>query len=194
MKDRTKVINQFSLYIEYTVFNIVSILCLITLVNNSEKVTDQTLKVAKKYIENTCDFKYPNHKNKAAKAAKAATQKGGRLGSATFLGAEEPMYNANNPTNDILPVDFQTGIARPQIGGKSSNDLNKIIKTIIISYINHILSHHNVKASKAIKDEIFDICKFHVNCMINCIKSKKVVNITVLKECVNKHKVLHALK
>lgn len=187
MKERAKVITQFSLHIEYMVFNVVSMLCLIAIVNNSEKVTDKTLKVARKYIENKCEFKYPKKV-----ATKVVQQKGGRLGSATFLGIDEPMYSASNPTNDILPVDFQSGLARPQIGGKSSN--NKILKKLVMSYINHILSHHNVKASKAVKDEIFEITKFHVDCLVNCIKNKKMVSVSVIKDCVNKHKVLRTLK
>lgn len=184
MKERAKVIKQFSLHIEYMVFNVVSMLCIIAILNNSDKVTDKTLHVAKKYIENKCEFKYPSQK--------VVQQKGGRLGSATFLGVNEPMYSSSNPTNDILPVDFQSGLARPQIGGKSSN--NKTLKKLVMSYINNILSHHNVKASKLVKDEMFEITKFHVDCLINCIKSKKMVSITVLKDCVNKHKVLRALK
>lgn len=185
MKDRSKVISRFSLHIEYMVFNIVSMLCLIAIINNSDKITDQTLKVARKYIENNCQFKYPN-------TSKVNPQKGGRLGSATFLGINEPMYSTNNPTNDILPVDFTSGIARPQIGGKSSN--NKILKKIILSYINNILSHHNVKASKTVKNEIFEITKFHVDCMFNCIQKYKIVSVSVIKDCINKHKVLRTLK
>lgn len=187
MKERSKVINQFALHIEYTVFNIVSMLCLIAIVNNTDKITDKTLKVAKKYIENKCEFKYPKKIT-----SQVIQQKGGRLGSATFLGINEPMYSADNQSNDILPVDFKTGIARPQIGGNPSN--NKILKKLVLSYINHILSHHNVKASKTIKDEIFELTKFHIDCMFNCIKKSKTVTVSVIKGCINKHKVLGALK
>jgi hypothetical protein len=186
VKERAHVVTRFSLHVEYVIFNVVSMLCLISILNNSDRIIDKTIKVARKYIENKCEFKYPETK------ASSVVQKGGRLGSATFLGATEAMYSATNPTNDILPVDFQSGVARPQIGGKSSN--NKILRQIVMSYINNIMSHHNVKASKEIKEEIFEIAKFHVDCLINCIKSKKSVSVSTIKECVNKHKVLRALK
>lgn len=186
IKERAHVITRFSLHVEYVIFNVVSMLCLIAILNNSDRVIDKTIQVARKYIENKCEFKYPKLKTGGL------LQSGGRLGSATFLGATETMYSATNPTNDILPVNFESGIARPQIGGKHSN--NKILKKIVMSYVNNILSHHNVKASKEIKEEIFEIAKFHVDCLINCIKSKKTVSISIIKECVNKHKVLRTLK
>lgn len=186
VKERAHVITRFSLHVEYVIFNVVSMLCLIAILNNSDRIIDKTIQVARKYIENKCEFKYPGT------TTSSGVQKGGRLGSATFLGATEAMYSATNPTNDILPVDFQSGFARPQIGGKSSH--NKILKNIVMSYINNIMSHHNVKASKEIKNEIFEIAKFHVDCLINCIKSKKSVSVSIIKECVNKHKVLRTLK
>lgn len=184
MKERAKIITRFSLHVEYVIFNVVSMLCLIAILNDSDRIIDKTINVAKKYIENKCEFKYPK--------VTPNKQNGGRLGSATFLGATDNRYMDTNSTNDILPVDFESGLARPQIGGKSSN--NKILKKIVMSYINNILSHHNVKANKEIKECIFEIAKFHIDCLINCIKTKKMVSIAIIKECVNKHKVLRTLK
>ena len=185
-KDRFKIIEQVALYIDALIFNIVSIICLITIINNSSKISQKTLEVGKKYIESKCMFNYAKVSGETTTSAMSG---GSRLGSATFLGAIEPMYNANIPMNDILTVDFNNYI-RPQIGGKQDNKLSKLINT----YINSILSYHDIKASNEIKKQIYDIIEFHVMCLINNLKRYKgMIKLATLNKIVKNNKILHPL-
>lgn len=175
-KDKYKMIEQLALYFDALVFNIVSMICLIAVLNNSKKITHKTLHVAKKYIESKCKFNY--------------TMSGGRLGSATFLGIHEANYNANNPTNNVLGVDFANGIARPQIGGKKDNMQYKIVYV----YINSILAYHDIKAAKELKQEIFEIIKYHIECLLRHLKAEsKVISLRKLNKIVKNNKILHPL-
>ena len=178
--DKEKIVQQIALYIDALIFNIVSIICLITVINNSSKITEKTLEVGKQYIETKCNFNYAKLNSKMS---------GGRLGCATFLGATEAMYNASNPTNDVLIVDYDNGIARPQIGGASA----KMTK-ILTSYMNSILSYHSISASKDIKSEICKIIDFHVNCLLSKLKSQhKSVSLSSVNKIVKDNKILHPL-
>jgi hypothetical protein len=181
LNDKYKIIQQIALYIDAVIFNIVSIFCLICILNNTNKMTEKTIKVGKEYVEDKCNFNY----------MQVNKMEGGRLASATFLGTYEPMYNANNPTNDILNVNFVAGEARPQIGGGKTTKFDKII----YSYINHILSYHNITTKKQVKTIIFNIVSFHINCFLNFMKSyNNYITLTVLNKIVKDHKILHPLK
>jgi len=181
LNDKFKIIQQIALYIDAVIFNIVSIFCLISILNNTNKITEKTIKVGKQYVEDKCNFNY----------TQVNKMEGGRLASATFLGIYEPMYDANNPTNDILNVNFAAGEARPQIGGSKMTKFDKMI----YSYINHILSYHNITAKKPVKTVIYNIVSFHINCFLNFMKSYNGnITLTVLNKIVKDHKILHPLK
>jgi hypothetical protein len=183
-KDKYKIIQQVALYIDALIFNVVSIICIITIINNSNKITEKTLAVGKEYIESKCQFNY------AKVSGGNITMTGGsRLGSATFLGISEPMYRADNPTNNVLITDFANGVLRPQIGGKSSAS-DKLISV----YMKSILSYHNMKVSKDISQDIEKIIKFHIMCLINNLKSYKTsIKISTLNKIVKNNKILHPL-
>lgn len=176
--DKKSIITQFALHIEYIMFNILSMMCLIALLNTHDKITETTLQVGKKYIEDSCDFKY-QHKNMNG---------GNSLGCATFLGANEQMYNANNPSQDILTIDFNGDIAKPQIGG--SKKTKKLFHTIINKYINEIIEYHGLKASKEIKKGLYNIILFHIDCFKNILRSKKKISPSTIKNIIQKHKIL----
>lgn len=186
-KDKHKMIQQVALYFDALIFNVVSIICLIVVINNGTKITQDTLNAAKKYIESSCEFNY-------------AMTGGSRLGCATFLGANEHMYSASNPTNNVLGVDFANGIARPQIGGSINGGCNscggdKNTYKIVHTYINSILTYHDVKATKEIKQEIFHIIRYHLDCLLNIMKKhNKPMTLKTLNKIVKHHKVLQPLK
>lgn len=181
MNDRKLIIEQVALQIEYIVYNIVTMLCLITIINDTTQITDKTLGVGKKYIESKCNISY-------------SIQSGG-MGSATFLGVKEPQYSERNSTADILPVDFEKGLARPQIGGSSMHAKHmKTLKSIILEYIDHILKHHNVTANNKVKSELFKIIKFHTDCLFNYIEHKDVVTKKTMKYIIKHQKMLKPLK
>lgn len=182
MNDRKLIIEQVALQVEYIVYNIVTMLCLITILNDTTQITDKTLGVGKKYLESQCKFSY-------------SSQSGG-MGSATFLGVKEPQYSESNSTADILPVDFSKGEARPQIGGMSSMHAKhmKTLKSIIMEYIDHILKHHNVTTNSKVKSELYKIIKFHSDCLFNYLEQKKMVTKKTMQYVVKHQKMLKPLK
>jgi len=182
MKDRKKIIEQVALQIEYIVYNIVTMLCLITILNDTTQLTDKTLSVGKKYIESKCQVVY--------------SKQSGGMGSATFLGISEPQYNSKNSTSDILPVDFSKGEARPQIGGVSSIHSKhiKMLKSIILEYIDVILKHHGVTTNNKVRSELYTIIRFHTDCLFNYLQQKKIVTEKTMNYIVKKQKMLKPLK
>jgi len=176
--EKEKIIQQIALYIDALIFNVVSIICLITIINNNSKISDKTLEVGKKYIDTKCNFNYTKINSKMS---------GGRLGSATFLGINEPMYSSSNPTNDILPVDLNGEFARPQIGGEG-------MSKVIYSYMNSILAYHNISAGKDIKNEICKIIEFHINCLFSNLKSSgKSITLNSINKIVKNNIILHSI-
>lgn len=177
-KDKYKILKQTSLYLDAVIFNIVSIFCLICIVNHGNIITSKTIEVGKMYVENKCSFNY------------SMIGGDGRLGSATFLGVSEPMYSSRNSTEDILRVDYVAGTARPQIGG-SVDDVQKLLD----KYIKDILDYHNVNASKSSQSEICKLIKFHINCFIDSLKKQnKPVTLSLLSKTVKGHQILQPLK
>lgn len=174
--EKEKIIQQIALYIDALIFNVVSIICLITVINNNSKITNKTLEVGKKYIDTKCNFNYTKLTSKMS---------GGRLGSATFLGANESMYSASNPTNDILPIDLNGEFARPQIGGAK-------MSKVIYSYMNSILAYHNISASKDVKNEICKIIEHHIKCLVSNLKSSgKSLSLNSINKIVKNNVILH---
>lgn len=174
VKDKYAIIEQTAIYIDALLFNIVSIYCLIATINDSSRITSETLHVGNKYLEDKCDFSY--------------SMSGGRLGSATFLGMNEPMYSVNNPTHDILNIDFNSDIIRPQIGGAH------VYAKIISTCVNAILKYHHIKASKHIKHAIISTILFHIQCFIDCLrKCKGPIKKNMIEKIVKRHKILRPL-
>lgn len=192
-KSKHKIIKQIGLYLDAVIFNIISVFCLIAILNTPateaiSQITNKTIDVGKKYIDDTCK-------------PKPFAQSGGdgRMGSATFLGNVEPMYSAANPTNDILHMDFQGGIARPQIGGSCSTggthkptlELHKVVD----QYIKDVLGYHKVTAKREIKKAIFGIITNHIDCFIaDLIHHRGILTISALKKIAKSHKILHPPK
>jgi hypothetical protein len=181
-KDRFKILKQTSLYLDAVIFNIVSIFCLICILNNGSKITDKTIKAGRQYVENKCSFNY------------SMVGGDGRLGSATFLGKNETMYSINNPTEDILGVDYAGGIARPQIGGGISTNIDEL-HNILNKYVKDILVYHSISASNTIKKEILKIITFHITCFINNLKHHQgIITLSALKKIVKSNHILHPFK
>jgi len=152
--DKNKVIKELASYVDALIFNIVSIGCLIALLNNSKKIKNENITIIKNYIESKCKFKYSKNSIK---------------GGCTSLPSDFYGINNNNYTtnagNDILIVDWSNGIARPAIG--SDNSIikggcgSKKCKNVIKLYISDVLKYYKIKNSN--KDINFKIIHDIVN-------------------------------
>jgi hypothetical protein len=178
---KSNVIEQATLYIDAIIFNIVSIFCLIAILNNGTKIVEQTYNAGRQYIDDKCLFNY-------TKLYAREMNGGSRLGTAAFLGINEPMYDAQNAGSDLLHVNFASGEARPQIGGTATeNKLQKLIKT----YMNHVLMYHNVTSNKQMKTKMLNLTYFHCMCFLNDLKThKSPITISMIQKIIDAHKVL----
>jgi hypothetical protein len=176
-KDRYKVVKQVALYLDTLIFNTISLFCLIAIINNTTKITDQTIVAGMKFMNMQC----PTNLNKSSQS-----MSGGRLGCATYLGITEPMYSSKNPTNDILSVDFNNGVARPQIGGATIiTELDKII----VKYMNKVLTYHKVTVSKSTKHTLTALINNHINCFLSLVMyNKGSLTLNAVEKLIKKHK------
>lgn len=178
-KDKSKIIEHTALYIDSIIFKIVSIMYICSLSSNNDKITEQILENGKQYV------------NTNLKSNKMSG--GSRLGSATFLGINESMYDAKNPTNDILPVNFEDCTARPQIGGGYAIDTS--FKKLMMSYITDILKYHDIKASKNVKEQMQHMVMLHVKNLFMCIASKnQKVKLSFVKKTIKEQNLFHESK
>ena len=179
-KNQSKIIDKTTLYIETLIFNIVTMMYICSFSHQSKRITDQIFEMGKYYI------------TRNSKSSKSMTG-GSRLGSATFLGLKEPMYNQNNPTNDILPVNFEDGIARPQIGG--SIVVDNEFKKLVMKYITDILHYHNINASSVIKGKIQNIIIQHLKDLFRQLSSgHQKIKYTFVTKIIKQHNVLQQPK
>jgi hypothetical protein len=175
--DRYKVVKQVALYLDTLIFNTISLFCLIAIINNSTKITEHTIQAGMKFMNMQC-----LHNTKQS----LQTMSGGRLGCATYLGITEPMYSNKNPTNDILSVDFNGGVARPQIGGATViTELDKII----VKYMNKVLAYHKVTVAKSIKHTLMKLINNHINCFLSLVMHNKgSLTLSAVEKLIKKHK------
>jgi len=183
-KDKFKIMKQSTMYVDAIIFNIVSIFCLIAILNNTTQITDKTLEAGKGYIESKCNIKYQKNSQMTG---------GFILSSGTFLGKYEPMYNTGNNQLDTQTLDLFEN-ARNQIGGGMFSKALKALKKQIMSHILMILKYHNVKASKIMKEEIQSIIMVHVEYLFQYMKEQKEITLKNLTKGIKKNKCFQVLK
>ena len=108
----------------------------------------------------------------------------GGMSSPVFYGVTEPQYSASNQGADILTINFEDGLARPQIGGAANK--------IIITKLQNMIKHYNVTASKQVVNELYKIYEHYFNCMIDALKKdyKKKPISEILNKFKNKKSIL----
>lgn len=183
--NQSYIINKIADYIDALIFNIVSIACIVSILNGDKNIKKKNLDIIKKYIEDRCAFKY----NKKG-------MKGGTFNTAAFYGINETMYKEENEGHDILGVDWSKEMARPQIGGGSKQKKLKDVSSFFIKkHIKNILQYHGIKASDEMTKVLLELIDYHIKCLIKNVKScGKSINIKCLNSIVNKNKILAPMK
>lgn len=156
-KNITSIHNLLCKYIDSLIFNIVSIASIITLINNCSCIKKPTIKLVNSYINEKC---------------KMSSYKGGTSLPSEYFGINSGIYNSNNPTGDILGIDFNSGLIRPQIGGGAGSDNYILLK------INDILDYYKLDAAKNIKADLYKIINSHINCFMGILKANNNVPLT----------------
>jgi len=156
--------------IENIVFNVVSIASVIAFINNSKNITKENLKILHSYI------------NKSCKSSKIV--KGGNSINmpAEFYGINSGRYLPNNNQVDLLPINFNSGIARAQIGGASN-------KSPFAPVIKDFLAYYKLKASKDVINEMVLMIETYIKClMMKLKKCKTAITSKTIKDIINKNK------
>lgn len=177
-KDKTKDIHELLCkYVETLIFNIVSIASIITMINSSDTIKKHTITLVKSYINDKC-----NHKMTGGNTSLPSE----------YFGHDSGMYNQDNASGDILTIDFNSGILRPQIGGGSSK---YPVDKIFMSKIHEILQYYNLKASDSVHKSLLKLIYMHINCFFRQLKSTKItLNIASINKIIKSNKNLDIFK
>jgi len=165
-------------YIENIIFNIVSISCIIALINNTKTINKKNIDIVNKYINDICTI--PKMKG------------GAPVLPSEYFGFDSARYSITNNTNDILGINFESGIMRPQIGGGLSA---KTKKSPYISIIKDILKYYKIKASADIIKCYISTIDVYVLCFLKKLKAyKDKITSIVVKKIIKDNKTFDIFK
>jgi hypothetical protein len=166
-------------YIDILIFNVVTILSIITMINNSNTIHNEALKLLKTYINETC--------NKGIKGGNTPLP-------SEYFGVNSGIYSENNATGNILDINFSSGILRPQIGGGGVYKLNKDEVKVISASIKNILEYYKLKASSDIINQLVNLINNNIECLFRQLKYVKSVSPSIIKKMINSNKKLEIFK
>lgn len=172
--------------IENIIFNVVSIAAIITFINNCKTIHKQSIEIITKYLNNMC--------GSTSKILKGGG--GSIVMPSEFYGVNSNRYSISNGIqSDILNVDFNNGLLRPQIGGgKSKSNLNKSLN-IIYNAICEILEYYKLKASKETKNKITKLIEKYISCLIMKLKEEdKKISLSIVKKILKSNKLFDIFK
>jgi hypothetical protein len=135
--EEQKILKLLNEYIERLIFNITALAALLCLKLGIKKIMNEHVKFLLQYINKYCKTKDKNR-----------GMKGGAFNTAQFFGIDETnRYSVKNEGGDLLRVDFNNNIARPEIGFVGGghkvfcSKLNRILKI----KVKHVFKYFNVK-------------------------------------------------
>jgi hypothetical protein len=199
IKDKDKIIEELSNYIDKILFNIVAIAALISLKAGVKKILQEHMMYIDKYINKLCNVSINSKSNKKGKIS----MKGGAFNTAAFFGVNEPNYSETNLTNDVMNVDFVNNIARPALnisvkltgGGRggmiklnSCKKVTKQLKNKIISVFKYFKINID-KNVPAIMSEKLELILDKIIIKIIKIKDSEI-NIHNFKKIISNTKIL----
>jgi len=179
-----KTVYHLTNYIENIIFNVVSIISIITFINNSKSIKKESINIVTKYLKNACG----NPKSDLIKGGGGAI-----VMPSEFYGINSMRYSPTNNIHsvDTLHIDFSKDIARPQIGGSVKNSKIKPI----IKAINDILSYYKLKCSDEIKNKILKLIESYIKCLIIKLKNlNKTITIDNINNSMMSNKMFELFK
>jgi histone H3/H4 len=160
--------------IQNIVFNIISISAIIAFINNSKTITKDNIQILHSYLNKVCSPEI----------------KGGNsiVMPQEFYGINTGRYLPTNNQNDVLNINFSSGIMRQQIGGgKSTSPFIKVIKDFLI--------HYKLKAGKVIIGEIVKMIENYIKCLMMKLKKyKEDIKPKMIKNIIEKNKMFKIFK
>ena len=142
--DERKILLLLSEYIDRLIFNIGALSSLLCLKIGIKRVLKEHSNFLMHYLNKYCKTKSKSKSKPSRKNSNS--MKGGAFNTAQFFGVDESnRYKVQNEGVDLLKIDFDNNIARPEIGlmtgGQKCNKLNKIVKKKMKS----VFAHFGVK-------------------------------------------------
>lgn len=185
--ERSKIVDHISKYIEYMIFNMITVVCILSMSQGVDKIFEEHVQYLQHYVDKRCSTQKRQRVER-----RMQKRKGGAFNTASFYGVAEPQYSASHSTSDVMSANIPAGIARPALqttaiftGGRNNcNKLNKYIlrkikdvfKFFNIS-INKYIPHKFVELFNKYMDELFANIKSSVkNKQLSYAKTLAIVN------------------
>jgi hypothetical protein len=146
--EEEKIIQHLTQFFELLIFNMVSVACIICTVINVRRLQNEHMQYMEKEINKRCNIVKPK---------KRQGMKGGVFNTAAFYGVDEPQYSEANRMSDIMNVNWDKNIARPQLNatfGSQSGGTNNCmhVNKYILKKIYSVFKFYKVSAKKNIQD------------------------------------------
>lgn len=165
--------------VENIIMNMISVASLIALINNSKSVTDKTIQILHKYVIDKC----------GSKGRKVKGGDGAIVLPSEFYGVDSNRYSVANASADVLSIDFNNGIMRPQIGGGASR------MNVIGDAIKEVLAKNDLKASVSVIKKLKSFIENYLFCLLKKLQeSKTKVSATLIKKTLHSEKLFNIFK
>ena len=185
--NKKQIIKDISKFLDVLIFNIISVGCIIALLNNTKKIKEENINIIKNYIFDKCNIAKKESKGGAGDLSMPSE----------FYGYDSGIYKESNIGRDILTIDWNKGIARPSIGNTETQMTGGTNKkqNVIKEYIKIILKYYKITASDTIITKLLNIYKYHLECLIqNLKKYNKPITSKYVASILDKNKILKSLK
>lgn len=181
--DYPKIMKLLSNYINYLIFNIVAVVCMITFSLGVKKLMNEHVKHLESYLDKRCG-KYCK-----SKLQKSRTMRGGVFNTAAFYGVNEPQYSADNKGTDLMNIDWDNNLARRALmttmsGGAVCVKLNKII----FKEIGKVFKFFKMSADANIKNDFVVFFHKYIDQLLNSVKGE--LTYLKLKSLIDKSKIM----
>jgi hypothetical protein len=201
-KSPGKIVKLICSFIDKLIFNLASIISLICLKINIQKVTTKDIIKMKEFINMRLE---PPSKSKSK-----IRYSGGVFNTAAFYGIHEPVYSINNLGSDVMSANISGGIARPALGdqfiasgGSNCNMLGgivkftgckKVTKTVKLLLCN-IFKYFKIEVdNKGINNLVLIFNKILGELFMKLKNIKGELNETKVKNVICKYKFMHSQK
>jgi len=185
-----KTCNYLTSCIENIIFNVVSIASVITFINNCKTIKKESISIVNKYLNSMCGT--PSYKK--------ITGGGGAIVlPSEFYGIDSSRYLPTNNlhTTNTLDINFNSGIARPQIGGglHKNKTSDSSSSSGIMKGVNDILDYYKLKATKETKMKLVKLIECYIKCLMNKLKElNKTITCNLVDKTMKATKVFDLFK
>jgi len=175
LKDK-KAFKCLSDYIENIIFNITSICAIIAFINHSKIITNRNIEIVSNYLKETCGTK---HLIRGGNSIVLPSE---------FYGTDSNNYSSMNNTSDVLNIDFNSGVLRPQIGGAQK------VENPIPSEIKRVINNYKLKITDELCKKLSKIIENYIRCLIDKFKRNRMNSTTEIKRIIASSKLFNIFK